>query len=83
MVSVFPDMESVGNVSVDTSDMVGLVLVALEVERFVVSTADDVPWNAVCEGAEPLGEVEKLDVVTSVCVVRVVLLISTVSVCRV
>ena len=83
MVSVFPDMESVGNASVDTSDMVGLVWVALEMKRLVVSSGDDVPWNAVCAGAEPLGEVEKFDVVTSVCVVRGVLLISTVSVWRV
>ena len=62
-------MESVENAAVDTSDMVGLVLEALEVERFIVSSGDDSAWYTVCAGVEPLGEVEKLDVVTSVSVV--------------
>ena len=35
-------------------------------ERFVVSSGDDSAWDTVCAGIEPLGEVEKLDVVTSV-----------------
>ena len=69
MVSVFPDLKSVENANVDTSDMVGLVLEALEVERFVISSGDDVPWDTVCAGVEPLWEVEKRDVVTSVSVV--------------
>ena len=41
MFSVFPEVESVENAGVDTSDMVGLVLEALKVERFVVSSGDD------------------------------------------
>lgn len=69
MFSVFPEVESVENPAVDTSDMVGLVLEALEEERLVVSSGDDSTWDTVCAGAEPLGEVEKLDVVTSVRVV--------------
>ena len=69
MFSVFPEVESVENAAVDTSDMVGLVLEALKVERFVVSSGDDSAWDIVCAGVEPLVEVEKLDVVTSVSVV--------------
>lgn len=69
MVSVFPKVECVENAAIDTSDMVGLVLVTLEVGWLVVSSRDDVPWDAVCEGVEPLGEEKNRDVVTSVCVV--------------
>ena len=69
VVSVFPEEESVVKSAVDTSDMVVLVLESLEVDRLVVSSGVDVPWDAVCEGFEPLGEGEKLDMVTSVCVV--------------
>ena len=69
MFSVFSEVESIENVVVDTSDMVGLVLEALEVERFVGSSGDDSVWDAVCAGVELLGKVETLDVVTSVSVV--------------
>ena len=62
-------MESVENAAVDTSDMVGLVLVTLEVEWLVVSFGVDVPWDVVSAGGEPLGEGKKLDVVTIVSVI--------------
>ena len=68
MVSVFTEVESVDNGAVGTSDMVGSLLVSLEVNRLVVSSGDDVPWDTVCSGVELLGEVENLDVVTSVSV---------------
>ena len=51
-----------------TSDEAGLVWITVE-DRLAVSPVDDVPWDAVSAGVEPLGEVENVDVVTVVCVV--------------
>ena len=68
MVSVFPELESVESAAVDTSDDVGLVLITVE-DRLAVSPADDVSWDTVWAGVEPLGEAENIDVVTAVCVV--------------
>ena len=69
MFSSFTTVESVENAAVDTSDMVGLVLVTLEVDWLVVSFGVDVPWDTVSSLGEPLGEAEKLDVVTIVSVI--------------
>ena len=68
MVSVFPELESVESAAVGTSDEAGLVWITVE-DRLAVSPVDDVPWDAVCAGGEPLGEVENVDVVTVVCVI--------------
>ena len=69
MIPVFSRVESVDNGAVGASDMVVLVLVMMDVNKLVVSSGVDVPWDAVCAGAEPLGEVENVELVTSVCVI--------------
>ena len=43
MIPVFPGVESGDNGSVGASDMVGLVLGTMEVNRLVVSSGDNVP----------------------------------------
>ena len=68
MVSVFPELESVESAAVGTSDEAGLVWITEE-DRLAVSPGDDIRWDTVCAGVEPLGEVENVDVVTSVCVI--------------
>ena len=68
MVSVFPELESVESAAVGTSDGVGLVLITVE-DKLAVSPGEDVNWDTVCAGVEPLGEVENVNMVTSVCVV--------------
>lgn len=65
MVSIFPDVVSAENAAVEKSDMVGLVLETLRVERLVFPSGDDCAWDTVCAGDGPLGEVEKLDLITS------------------
>ena len=59
-------MESIEDTSIGTSDMIGLVMVTLEVYRLVVSSGDDVPWDVVCADVEALVKGRKLDVLTSV-----------------
>ena len=70
---VFPEVESVEETSTGTSDGVWFGLMGfgltLEVYRSVVSSEDDVPWDVVCARGESFVKAEKVDVVTSVCVV--------------
>lgn len=51
---------------VSTSDVSRGVLLTLAVDGLVVSTGDDVNWDPVCAGAEPLGEGERVETVTFV-----------------
>ena len=69
MIPVFCKVESIDNVAVGASDMVVLLLVITEVNKLVVSSGVDVPWDAVCAGGEPLVKGGKVDVLTSVSVV--------------
>lgn len=76
---MFPEVESVEGAVVNTSDVAGDVLLTLEVTSLVVSSGDDVTWDTVCAGVEPVGEGEGVDVTTSVRVVVGVLLVSMLS----
>ena len=69
MCPVFPEVECVEGTVVCSSDVAGDVFLTLEEDGSVVSTGDDVTWDSVCAGVEPLGEGEGVDVVTSVRVV--------------
>ena len=69
MVPACSELESVESVAFDSSDVIGLVLMTIEVDMLFVSAGDDVPWDTVCAGFESTGEAEKLDMVTSVSVI--------------
>ena len=69
VIPVFPGVESVDNGAVGASDMVVSVLVMVRLNKLVVSSGVDVPWDAVCAGGEPLVKGGKVDMVTSVRVV--------------
>ena len=82
MVPACSELESVESIDVDTSDVVGLVLMTVGVDMLVVSPGDDISWDTVCPGFESIGKAEKLDMVTSVSVVSGVLLVSVLPVWR-
>ena len=82
MVPACSELESVESIDVDTSDVVGLVLMTVGVDMLVVSPGDDIPWDTVCAGFESIGKGEKLDMVTSVSVVSGGLLVSVLPVWR-
>ena len=67
--AVLPGEDSVECAMLGTSDVVGIVLVTVELEGKVVSPGDEIPWDTVSAAVEPLGEGERDDVVTSVSVV--------------
>ena len=68
-VAVLPGADSVEGGVVGTSDVVGVVLVTVELEGTGVSSGEELPWDTVSDAVEPLGEGERDDVVTSVSVV--------------
>ena len=67
--AVLPGADPVEGAVVGTSDVVGIVLVTVELEGTGVSSGEKIPWDTVSAAVEPLGEVERDDVVTSVTVV--------------
>lgn len=66
---VFPGAESVEGAVLRSSGVVGEMLLILASGGWVVSCGDDVTWDFVGVGVEPLEEDEGTDVVTSVRVV--------------
>ena len=67
--AVLPGADSVEGAGVGTSDVVGIVLVTVELEGTVVSSGEEIPWDDVSAAVEPLGEGERDDVVISVSIV--------------
>lgn len=67
--AVLPGADSVEGAVVGTSDVVGIVLVTVELEGTGVSSGEEILWDTVSAAVEPLGEGERDDVVTSVSVV--------------
>ena len=59
--AVLPGADSVEGGVVGTSDVVGVVLVTVELEGTGVSSGEELPWDTVSAAVEPLGEGERDD----------------------
>ena len=67
--AVLPGVDSVEGAVVGTSDVVGIVLVTVELEVTGVSSGEEILWDTVSVAVEPLVDGERDDVVTLVTVV--------------
>ena len=58
--AVLPGADPVEGSVVGTSDVVGIVLMTVELEGTSVSSGEEIPWDIISAALEPLGKVKEM-----------------------